>query len=118
MKSRLNLFFGFVLVSMLIVTTWASMHESVMIGGAKIIQEPWGIATLFDTYFAFITFYLWVLYKEQNLLSRVLWFILIMLLGNIAMAVYVLWQIKKSKTDTFEGIFLVQKTYSMGFHLT
>lgn len=72
-------------VSMLAVTTWASLQENILIGGEKIIEEPWGIATLFDTYFAFLTFYIWVLYKEKTITPKILWLIAIVILGNIAM---------------------------------
>lgn len=92
---KLIVFFCVVLLSMLVVTTWASLYESVFVGGAKIIREPWGIATLFDTYFAFLTFYLWVLYKEKTFLLKIIWLALIIFLGNIAMAIYVLIKIYK-----------------------
>ncbi len=91
---------------MLIVTTWASLQESVFVGGDKLFSQPWGIATLADAYFAFLTFYFWVYYKERSLLSRLIWFVAIMLLGNIAMSLYALLQIRKSKTDTMEGFLL------------
>ncbi len=89
-KNKITYFAIFILVTMIIVTTWASLHEDVFTGGAKVLKEPWGIATLFDAYYGFLIFYLWVLYKEQSLLKRVWWFIFIMLFGNIAMAIYLL----------------------------
>lgn len=106
MKTLMTVFFSGVLVSMLIVTTWASLHEDVFTGGGKILREPWGIATLADTYFAFLTFYAWVLYKEQSKLLKSVWLVLILLLGNIAMAIYVLMQIKNSKKNSLESILL------------
>ena len=99
MKKSLIWFFTIILISMLIVTTWASFQENVIVGGAKIIREPWGIATLFDTYFAFFTFYIWVIYKEVKWSSKLMWFILVVFLGNIAMSVYVLMQIYKIKNN-------------------
>jgi len=99
MKKSLIWVFTIILVSMLIVTTWASLQENVILGGAKIIREPWGIATLFDTYFAFFTFYIWVMYKEVKWFSKLIWFILVVFLGNIAMSVYVLMQIYKIKNN-------------------
>jgi len=99
MRKSLILVFTIILISMLIVTTWASLHENVILGGAKIIREPWGIATLFDTYFGFLTFYIWVAYKEPKWLFKLIWFVLIVLLGNIAMSVYVLMQIYKIKNN-------------------
>lgn len=79
-----------VLVSMLAVTTWASSIVALWNTPREVATHPWFIATLFDTYFAFLAFYLWVAYKETTLLSRGLWLVAILLLGNIAMAVYLL----------------------------
>ena len=53
------------------------------------------IAPLIDAYYAFLTFYVWVFYKEQRWLPRVGWFVGIMLLGNMAMAGYVLLQLAR-----------------------
>lgn len=77
--------------SMLGVTTWASLHQPLgdFARGAT-IRDPWVIATLFDAYWAFISFYLWVAWKEQSLPARLLWFVAIILLGNLAMAAYLL----------------------------
>jgi hypothetical protein len=52
--------------------------------------ELWFKATLMDAYFGFLTFYVWVAYKERRNLARILWFVLIMCFGNIAIATYVL----------------------------
>ena len=107
MKRGLQIFFGLILISMLIVTTWASSYESVFAGGAKILAEPWGIATLFDTYFAFLTFYVWVFYKEKTWLAKSVWLIAILALGNIAMAIYVLRELSRiSSQDKFEKVLL------------
>lgn len=82
-----------VLVTMLCVTTWASNFVALWKMPREVATHPWFIATLFDTYFAFLTFYAWVVYKETSALARVLWFVAIMALGNIAMAGYLLWQL-------------------------
>lgn len=96
-KTLLNIFFIIILIAMLIVTSWASLYENVIDGGAKLIAEPWGVATLFDTYFAFFVFFVWLAYKENNFIKNLIWFVLIVFLGNIAMAVYALMQINKIK---------------------
>ena len=66
---------------------------------AELPSHPWFIATLFDTYFAFLTFYCWVAYKETSNGARVIWLIAILLLGNIAMAIYMLRVLCKVPTD-------------------
>jgi predicted permease len=76
--------------SMLSVTGWASLREPLFGVPHEIVTNPWFIATLFDAYWGFVTFYVWLAWKEQSLAARVLWFIAVMLLGNIAMSVYVL----------------------------
>jgi hypothetical protein len=79
-----------VLASMLWVTTRASLQQSLFAIPREVITNPWFIATLFDAYWAFITFYVWMAWKEQSLAARLLWFIAVIALGNIAMAVYML----------------------------
>lgn len=109
MKNKIIFVFAFIFLAMVAVTTWASLYENVFSGGAKIIREPWGVATLFDTYFAFLSFYFWVCYKQNRLLSKVLWFVLIVLLGNIAMSVYVILSVYRIKDQFSVSRLLTEK---------
>jgi len=84
----LRIFFFIVLGSMLAVTGWASLQVPLWSIPREIGGHPWFIATLFDAYWGFFTFYAWQCYKEPAWNSRVLWFVALVLLGNIAMAVY------------------------------
>jgi hypothetical protein len=86
----LRALFVVVIASMLGVTTWASLHTPLFAIPREVFTHPWFIATLFDAYWAFIAFYVWVAWKEQSLGARVLWFVAIIALGNIAMAAYML----------------------------
>ncbi len=95
----LRIFFLVVLASMLAVTSWASMDTALWKIPREVVAHPWFIATLFDTYFGFLTFYLWVIYKESSWLARIAWLIAILLLGNIAMAVYALIQLFRVSSD-------------------
>jgi hypothetical protein len=61
--------------------------------GPELLSDPWFHATLADAYFGFITFYVWVFYKERTWVGRIVWFVLIMTLGNIAMSIYMLLQL-------------------------
>src|SRR5436190_23395785 len=91
----LRIVFSIVLVTMLCVTTWASNIVALWNTPREVLAHPWFIATLFDTYFAFLTFWFWVAYKERSNVARVAWLIAILLLGNIAMATYLLVQLFK-----------------------
>ena len=95
MRKFLILLFVAILLAMLWVTTAASLERSVLRAGEGLWPDIWFIATLCDAYFGFLTFYVWVAYKERGALARVLWFVLIMTLGNIAMASYVLIQLAR-----------------------
>lgn len=87
----LRLLFIVVIASMLGVTSWASMNQSLGdFARSATFRDPWVVATLFDAYWAFISFYVWVAWKEQALAARVLWFVAVILLGNFAMAAYML----------------------------
>lgn len=90
MLLTLRLLFIVIIGSMLGVTTWASLHTPLFSLPREIYAHPWFIATLFDAYWAFITFYVWVVWKEQSLAARLLWFLCIIALGNFAMAAYML----------------------------
>lgn len=97
----------FVLLSMLCVTTWAGDFVALWKMPREVATHPWFIATLFDTYFAFLAFWAWVAYKETTALARGLWLLAILLLGNIAMSIYVLRELFRVRPDAkFEDILL------------
>ena len=100
-KNLLRLLFGFIFLSLLACTTWASTQQSVL-DWQGLVNPPdnaWTIATLVDAYYGFLTFYVWVFYKEPRALPRVGWFVAIMLLGNMAMSAYVLLQLARLRAD-------------------
>ena len=86
----LRILFGVVLGSMLWVTSWASLQCPLFGVPRDVFTHPWFIATLFDAYWGFITFFVWVCYKQTSWVARGAWFVAILLLGNIAMAAYCL----------------------------
>ena len=89
----LRILFGIVLASMLWVTSWASLQCPLWETPRTVVTHPWFIATMFDTYWGFITFYCWLAYKERGWLARILWLVAVLLLGNIAMSIYILIQL-------------------------
>ena len=101
MKLRLGLLALTALVALIGVSIWATGH----IGISPVIDEllsypgignnPWFIATLFDAYFGFLWFWCWVAYKERTGLARLVWLVLILGLGNIAIASYMLIQLAR-----------------------
>lgn len=58
-------------------------------------NNPWLVATLFDAYFGFLWFWIWIVFRETSAAISLLWLALLLCLGNIAMAVYVLLALRK-----------------------
>ncbi len=77
-----------IILSMLWVTSWASMHCPLFAIPHDVVTHPWFIATLFDAYWGFVTFFVWVAFKQTSWVAKIAWFIAIILLGNIAMSAY------------------------------
>ena len=86
----LRIAFGGVLVTMLWATSWASYQCALWKTPQALVMHPWFIATLFDCYFGFLTFYAWLAYRETAWFARAGWLLAILLLGNIAMSTYML----------------------------
>jgi hypothetical protein len=99
MKTALKLLFGGIFVWMVVMTTLTSLKVSLWSSLDSFAGNPWAVATLYDAYFGFITFWVWVAYKERTVWARVLWLVLILALGNIAMSFYVLIQLFRLKPD-------------------
>lgn len=101
MKVFLKILFIAIFVSMVVTTIWVQMHKPFHLSFNEFSwrDSPWACATLLDAYFGFATFFVWICYKEAGLARKVIWFVLIMGLGNIAMSFYVLIQLFKLKAD-------------------
>ncbi|MDH4378482.1 MAG: DUF1475 family protein [Vampirovibrionales bacterium] len=91
MVLSLRMLFSIIFLSMLAVTIRASTMESLFNIPAVVTNDPWFIATLFDAYAGFLTFYAWVFYKTPKIWARIAWLVAILLLGNVAMSFYMLW---------------------------
>jgi Protein of unknown function (DUF1475) len=106
----LRIGFMLVLVTMLCATSWATSQCALWQTPRAVVTHPWFIATLFDCYFGFLTFYAWLFYKEAGWLARVGWLLAILLLGNIAMSSYMLITLFRLPADArIEQVLLRQK---------
>ena len=94
-RTVLILLFLGILAGMIVVTVYASLDRSILNVRSSLTSDRWFHATLADAYFGFITFYVWVAYKEPRTAAKLLWFVLIMALGNIAMSIYMLIQLQR-----------------------
>ena len=96
-----------VLAIMLYVTISASLQQDLISATRQLWPDLWFRATLADAYCGFLFFWLWVAWREQSAAKGALWFVLIMTLGNLAMASYVLLQLRNWKpVDGVAGFLL------------
>lgn len=95
----LRILFSLIFLTMLGATIHASQQAAIWQLPSSLTGNAWFQATLLEAYFAFLTFFIWVAYKEANWWKSALWFVVIMVLGNMGMAAYALIQLFKVKAD-------------------
>ncbi len=108
--SVLKIIFISILVFMIYATMQASLQLNLMTHLPTLIQDPWAVMTLYDAYFAFFFFYLWVHYKEESWIVRIFMFVMIAGLGTMAMSLYMLIKIFKLKEGEGMETLLLRKT--------
>ncbi len=99
--------FGSMLIGMLVLTLIASWEQGLVPAARALWPDAWFRATLADAYIGFVTMYVWIAYKEPRVSARIVWFVLLMTLGTIAISGYVLYQLYRLKpTDSLERVLL------------
>lgn len=115
MKARLTAFSLAVFFGLLAVTGWAGSVVPLGTAVAELVAHPsrginpWQWATLVDAYLAFLWFYAWVFYKERAVGARLGWLLAILLSGNLAMAVYMLLQLRRLPGDATAADLLLRR---------
>jgi predicted permease len=101
----LKALFALILFGMLFITITATIDQNIFEAVGNMWPNWWFKATLADAYFGFLTFFVWVAYKEVHLWRKLLWFAAIMLLGNLAISAYMLLELYKVQVgDTPETL--------------
>ncbi len=98
----LRLLYALIFLSMFALTIWCATQENILEIPPVVLNDVWFRATLFDAYFAFLSFFLWVCYREKSLPLKVFMFFAITFLGNLAMSMYVLLALYRLKPG--EGV--------------
>lgn len=68
--------------------------------GSILLGMVWGQMSMVDLYVGFLLFYLWILRREKDLITKIIWFLLLMTTGSLATALYILKAAYESKTET------------------
>jgi hypothetical protein len=98
-KLLLKLLFGSIFVFMLITTIRTSLQVSLGSALHSLAANPWAMATRYDAYFGFLTFFCWLAWRERSLGTKVAGFVLILAGGHIAMSLHVLLQLFGLRPD-------------------
>lgn len=102
---------GIVLVGMVYVVVSTSyqsnLFELIRTWDSANVMAPWFSATLWDFYANTLFIFLWISYKEQSILRSATWLLLLVCLGSIATAVYVLIQLFRLRPeDGLDSLFM------------
>ncbi len=112
MRNLLIAVFSIILIWMVGVTVNAQIEQSIWDTWPTYSANPWAIATLWDAYFGFTIFWIWVAVRETNWGTRLVWLILIYGLGNMATALYALIQVARLGQDDPVSSILLPKGHN------
>ena len=83
--------------TILALLIWASVagfqQQHIFDAALQLWPDLWFRATLIDLYCGLLLFYLWIAWRERTAAARVVWLILLITLGNMATAAYLLLQL-------------------------
>ena len=67
--------------------------------GGELLENPWGIVSLFDVYVGFFFFIGWIVYRESCPGLIMAWSVGILLGGNVVAGIYAILALYNSKGD-------------------
>jgi NhaP-type Na+/H+ or K+/H+ antiporter len=67
--------------------------------GSLILSNPWGIVSIVDLYVGFVLFAMWIYFREDKFIIKVIWIVLLMVLGFFIGSLYVLYALVTSKNN-------------------
>ncbi|MEB3206587.1 MAG: DUF1475 family protein [Vampirovibrionales bacterium] len=107
MRGFLIALFSLILLVMLTGVISACLQQNMFLIPPQVSGNPWFRATLLDAYAGFLIVFVWIAFRERLLWVKLLWFVLLMSLGNIATSTYVLWAlIRLPKHAPLSALFL------------
>ena len=81
--------------------------------GGELMENPWGIVSLFDVYVGFFFFIGWIWYRDCCLTGKLFWSVAILLGGNVVAGIYAIIALYKSKGDA--TVFFMGKRENLNF---
>lgn len=81
---------GVVILVFLVLFVWAGRYENVLTALKRMLEDPWGITTLFDlgVGLVFSGVVIWLI--EGSVVRTLPWLVLLLLVGNLATVAYLM----------------------------
>ena len=67
--------------------------------GSQLLKMPWGIVSVVDLYTGFVLLAMWIIFREPSGWRAAGWVALLLALGNLTGAAYVLWALWTCQND-------------------
>lgn len=99
-KSASIVLFILLLLLMIFTIVKVSLESNLFNELPELLKIPWMQATLVDFYTNVFILFLWITYKEKKHYKKLIWLILLVILGSVATCIYILKeliQLKKSE---------------------
>jgi len=96
--------FALVYLTVLTLVMGAALAYGFIVGdfwedGGELVDNPWGIVSLFDVYVGFFFFIGWIVYRETCPGIMLFWSVAILLGGNVVSGLYAVIALLRSKGD-------------------
>ena len=110
MKNSLIVLFAVLFIYIVYTVISTSIESNLFKEWDFLASIPWMKATLIDFYINTVVIFVWMSFRENSWLARILWLIGFVLLGSIITTLYVLVQLfKLDKNEPVINAFLLKK---------
>jgi len=86
-------------LSMTAVLIYGFTVGNFSVDGAVLLQNPWGIVSMVDLYTGFILFSIWIVYREESIVTALIWVFFMMVLGFFTGSLYTFIALLRSNGD-------------------
>lgn len=73
--------------------------------GGELLANPWGIVSMVDLYTGFLLFAVWIILREERFMAKVIWILLLMVLGFFTASLYMFLAAQSSNEDLLKFVF-------------
>ncbi len=86
-------------IAMMVVLAHGFIGGDFATEGRQLLRMPWGRVSLVDLYVGFVLFSCWIVYRDGFSFASILWIAAVMMLGSLAICLYVLVTLQRSRRD-------------------